>query len=110
MLTETTGNITVSTPGTMIKNRKINGCITIRADNVTIRNSEINCDGKTGINNWTQRHTGLLVEDSEIECGHKPGQTGISESNFTVRRTEMFGCENIIWAERKRGDRGQLST
>ena len=29
----------------------------------------------------------------------QPGQTGISERNFTVRRTEMFGCENIIWAE-----------
>jgi pectate lyase len=100
-LTESTGNITVSTPGTVIANRKINGCITIRASNVTIRNSEINCNGFAGIyNNRTLGHTGLLVEDTEIECGHKPGQTGISNSNFTVRRTELFGCENIIWAER----------
>ena len=41
----------------------------------------------------------MLVEDSKIECGHKPGQTGIGDRNFTVRTTEMFGCENIIWAE-----------
>jgi hypothetical protein len=98
-LRESTGDITVSRAGTVIANRKINGCITIRADNVTIRNSEINCDGKTGIANWS-RNRGLLVEDTEIECGHEPGQTGISDSNFTVRRSELFGCENIIWAER----------
>jgi hypothetical protein len=99
LLRESTGNITVSKPGAVIENRKINGCVTIRADNVTIRNSEIRCEGKTGINNWTQGHTGLLVEDTEIECGHEPGQTGISERNFTLRRSEVFGCENIIWAE-----------
>jgi hypothetical protein len=97
VLAESTGNITVSTPGTVIKNRKINGCIRIRASNVTVRNSEINCEGATGISN---NHMGLVVEDTEIECGHRPGQTGISSGNFTVRRTEVFGCENIIWAER----------
>ena len=99
LLTQSTGNITVSTPGRVIENRKINGCITIQADNVTIRNSEINCDGKTGIKNWTQGHTGLLVERTEIECGHKPGQTGISDRNYTIRRSEVFGCENNLWAE-----------
>ena len=81
----------------MIANRKINGCVTVQASNVTIRNSEINCDGATGI--WSGG-TGLLVENTEIECGHKPGQTGLTPQNFTVRRTELFGCENIIWAER----------
>jgi hypothetical protein len=99
LLRESNGNITVSRPGTVIENRRINGCITIQADNVTIRNSEINCDGRTGIKNWRQDHTGLLVVDTEIECGHKSAQTGISERNFTVRRSELFGCENIIWAE-----------
>ena len=43
LLRESTGNITVSTPGTVIENRKINGCVTFNASNVTIRNSEINC-------------------------------------------------------------------
>jgi hypothetical protein len=97
-LRESTGDITVSRPGTVIENRHVNGCITIRANNVTIRDSEVNCYGRAGI--LTQGYKGLLVEDSKIECGHRPGQTGISNSNFTVRRTEVLGCENLIWAER----------
>ena len=97
VLTESTGNITISTPGTVIQNRKINGCVTVNVPNVTIRNSEINCDGRSAI--WSGS-TGLLVEDTEIECGHKPGQTGLTPQNYTVRRSELFGCENIIWAER----------
>jgi hypothetical protein len=96
-LTESTGNITVSTPGTVIQNRKIKGCLRIRASNVTIRNAEINCDGPSAV--WSGS-TGLLVEDTEIECGHRPGQTGLTSANYTVRRSELFGCENIIWAER----------
>ena len=99
-LTESTGNITVSTPGRVIENRKINGCITIRADNVTIRNVEIHCDDYGIFNVVSQGNTGLLVEDTLIECGHQPGDAGITEGNYTIRRSELFGCENIIWAER----------
>jgi hypothetical protein len=101
LLRKSTGNITISKPGTVIENRKINGCITIRADNVTIRNSEINCDGLAAVYlRGSDPYTGLVVEDSEIKCGHKPGQTGISNHDYIVRRSELFGCENIVWAER----------
>ena len=95
-LRESTGNITVSTPGAVIENRKINGCVSVNARDVTIRNSEIHCDGSSAV--WSGS-TGLLVEDTEIECGHHPRQTGLTPQNFTVRRSELFGCENIIWAE-----------
>jgi CARDB protein len=96
-LRESTGNLTVSTPGAVIENRKINGCVTVNARDVTIRNSEIHCDGRRSVI-WSGS-TGLLVENSKIECGHQPGQTGIADRNFTIRGTETFGCENIIWAE-----------
>jgi hypothetical protein len=99
-LVESTGSFTVTVPGTVIQNRKINGCILIEANNVTIRNSEINCDGIAGVWNRGTTYSGLLVEDSEIECGHKPEQTGISNTNYTIRRSELFGCENILWAQR----------
>jgi hypothetical protein len=96
LLRESTGNVTVSTPGAVIANRKINGCVTVNAPNVTIRNSEIRCDGASVV--WSGS-TGLVVEDTLIECGHKPSQTGLTWRNYTVRRTEVFGCENILWAE-----------
>jgi pectate lyase len=103
LLEKSTGNITVSRPGTVIKNRKINGCIKIRANNVTVRNTEIHCsivrDGGYGISNLNG-NTGLVIEDVLIECGHDVGDGAVTLENFTIRRSEMFGCENIIWAER----------
>jgi chitodextrinase len=95
-LTESTGNITISTPGAVLENRKINGCVTVNAANVTIRNSEIRCDGASVV--WSGS-TGLVVENTVIECGHRPGTTGLTPGNYTVRRSELFGCENILWAQ-----------
>ena len=96
-LTESTGNITVTASGRVIQNRKINGCITVNAANVTVRNVEVHCNDDTGI---SLNSTGLLVEDALVECGHRAGLTGVGGSGFTVRRTEIFGCENNIWANR----------
>ena len=98
-LRESTGNITVSRRGAVIANRKINGCITVQASNVTIRNSEIRC------NDYVIRHlngnAGLLIEDVLIECGHQPGDAGLATtSGFTLRSSEVFGCENNVWVER----------
>ena len=96
-LTESTGNITVTASGRVIQNRKINGCITVNAANVTVRNVEVHCNDDTGI---SLNGTGLLVEDALVECGHRAGLTGVGGSGFTVRRTEIFGCENNVWANR----------
>ena len=81
----------------MIANRKINGCVKVNAPNVTIRSSEIVCSGASVV--WSGS-TGLVVEDTIIECGHTPRTTGLTPHNYTVRRSEISGCENIIWAER----------
>ena len=40
-----------------------------------------------------------MIEDALIECGHQPGDGGVTSANFTIRRSELFGCENIIWAQ-----------
>ena len=94
-LTDSTGNITVSTAGAVIQNRRINGCVTVNAANVTIRNSIIECNGGSVV--WSGS-TGLVIEDSIIECGHRPGTTAVTPRNYTLRRSELFGCENIAWA------------
>ena len=95
-LTESTGNITVSTPGTVIANRKINGCITVRAANVTIRNSMVVCSGASAI--WSGS-TGLVVEDTEVDCNDAAGRTAITPARYTARRVDAHSCENIFWAE-----------
>lgn len=100
-LTESTGDVFVTTAGTVIENRKINGCVIVSASNVTIRNSEIRCDDQAVVvadANGTGAQN-LVVEDSLIECAHHAGTTGITWRNYTVRRSELFGCENILWVQ-----------
>ena len=84
----------ISSAGTIVEKKLINGCITVNAPNVIIRESKIFCSG-TAINN---NSTGLLVEDSEISCKDTRG-TALTSQNFTARRINAYGCENVIWAE-----------
>ena len=71
----------------------------IRANNVTIRNSEIRNCTFYNVDN-TNGNTGLLIEDTLIECGHGNADTGVTNRNYTIRRSEVFGCENNLWADR----------
>ena len=95
-LMESTGNVTVSAAGTVIANRKINGCVTVRAANVTIRNSMVVCSGASAI--WSGS-TGLVVEDTEVDCNDAAGRTAITPARYTARRVDAHSCENIFWAE-----------
>ena len=91
------GGLTISTAGAVIDGRDITGPVVVNAPNVTIRNSKIRSNSFYVIDN---NSTGLVVEDSEILNRPVSGQpnchNGISEANFTVRRTEIAGCENAV--------------
>jgi hypothetical protein len=91
------GNLTVNTPGAVISNRLINGCVTVNAANVTIRRSKVVCNGPSAI--WSGS-TGLLVEDTEVDCNNAAGRTAITPQGYTARRVNAHGCENIFWASR----------
>jgi hypothetical protein len=88
--------VTISTSGAVISGRQINGCVTVNAPNVTIRNSKIACNGASAI--WSGS-TGLVVEDVEVDCGNEAGRTAITPRNYTARRVNAYGCENIFWAQ-----------
>lgn len=74
---------------TSISGEDVAGCITIGADNVTIRNSRIRCATEP-VN--ARGRSGVLVEDVEVDCGGNPG-TGLV-GNLTARRVNAHGCEN----------------
>lgn len=73
-ITETLQGLTVVEDGTIIENKRIIGGVTIKANNVTIRNCLIDGANRVGlpeINNWygvknMDGFTGLIVEDCEI--------------------------------------------
>lgn len=89
------GSLTISTAGTVVNGLEITGNVVVNAANVTIRNTRIHSNGMWVIDN---NSTGLVVEDSEIINRPVSGQNNchnaIGDANFTVRRTEITGCEN----------------
>jgi hypothetical protein len=93
------GTITVTQAGTTIDARDVTGSIIINAPNVTIRRTRVRSNAFRAIEN---NSTGLLVEDSEIlnlPGGQYNCHNGIGFSNFTLRRTEISGCENAVDAD-----------
>jgi len=87
--------MTISTAGAIIDGRDITGQVVVNAPNVTIRRSRIRSNTMWVVEN---NSTGLAVEDSEIinrpVAGQNNCHNGIGDSNFTVLRTEITGCEN----------------
>jgi Bacterial TSP3 repeat len=92
-LTPTSGNITISQAGAVIANRDHTGSITVNAPNVTILRTRVDSDAFLAIRS---NSTGLVVEDSEITDtdGGLMCHDAIGFGNFTMRRTEVTGCEN----------------
>ena len=87
------GSLTISTAGTIIDARDINGNIVVNAPNVTIRNSRITSSAMFVIQS---NSTGLVVENVEITDapGGNKCHDAISTSNYTIVRSEISGCEN----------------
>jgi hypothetical protein len=88
-LTPVNGDVTLSTPGQVYENKLVNGSITVKAPNVTIRNVKIVMHDFYGIRARTADPSNvdnLVVEDSEIDMGGEYGNNGIAFNHFTARR------------------------
>lgn len=96
-LTAYAGANPVVTNGAIIDSKTVTGCLDINASNVTIRKSVINCASGTAVQQEDDgTATGLVVQDTEIECTGSVGGNGITEGNFTATRVEIRSCENGI--------------
>ncbi|RBP51200.1 right-handed parallel beta-helix repeat-containing protein [Arenicella xantha] len=78
-------SVVISEPNAELKDRDINGCVSVAADNVRIRNVRINCAGFYGIK-ANSGHSNLLIEDVEIFGMQSAGILG---SDFTLRRANI---------------------
>jgi hypothetical protein len=88
------GGMTITQAGAVIDARNITGQVVVNAPNVTIRRSRIRSNAMWVVDNSS---TGLVIEDSEILNNPGAGNNchnGIGDSNFTIRRSEITGCEN----------------
>jgi hypothetical protein len=87
------GSIVVDQPGTVIDGLDVAGEITVRAANVTIRNTRITSGSFYPIEYFD---VGLLIEDTEIvgdQAG--AGTSGISFENYTARRVNIHGWASV---------------
>ncbi len=114
-LTHVVGDQTITTNGAVISHEWIDGCISIRANNVTIQDSLIHTqDSCSGGNNQAAGSaindgggdgtgagvvTGLKIIDTDVDgMNVNFDYTGISAMNYTCIRCSSYGFIHNFWA------------
>ncbi|GAA1876455.1 hypothetical protein [Asanoa iriomotensis] len=80
------------TDGEVVTGLDIDGCVDVKAKNVTIRQSRITCDRKTWAVRTYDTTRNLVLEDVEID-GSGVNSTAVCCDNYTLRRVEV---RNVI--------------
>ena len=93
------GSRTINTPGTVLENVVVDGCLTVNADNVTIRNVVVNCGNTYPIKaNYVD---GLKVEFTRLDCRGNTSK-GIyfeGSTNFRVDRIHITDCDDQFFID-----------
>ncbi|MCZ2813419.1 hypothetical protein O2W15_18465 [Modestobacter sp. VKM Ac-2979] len=86
------GPLVLSTPGQVVSNLDVDGCVTVLASDVTIRDVRIRCaDAASNRAVFVANDVrNLLIEDTEID-GLGSTHIGIGWSNYTLRRVNIHG-------------------
>ncbi|MFD1048726.1 hypothetical protein ACFQ1S_25945, partial [Kibdelosporangium lantanae] len=79
----------INTPGAVIDGKDIQGCVSIKANNVTIKRSRVRCDSYFPIRVY-EGIRGAVIEDTEID-GMNSGETNaaIGFEYYTARRVNI---------------------
>jgi hypothetical protein len=82
----------VTTPGAVIDRKHIPGNLLIRADNVTVKDSQI--DGTVYNDHGTAKHP-YTITDSTVGLASKCiTQPGLTSANYTARRVKVLGHDD----------------
>jgi len=95
-LTTYSGPSTITTDGTVIRNRVVNGNLNIQASNVQIINSRIN--GSVDLRSPKTSGYSFTITDSEVRMPDNLA-TGIMRGNFRATRVEVTGGRRSIYCE-----------
>jgi hypothetical protein len=85
---EKSGSVTADEDGQVLENLDIYGCVSIKADDVVIRNVRITCGHKQRAVVIEGSRTGILLEDSEID-GQGSTDVAIGWGGYTLRRVNV---------------------
>lgn len=83
--------LTASSAGAVYTNLDIRGCVTIQANNVTIRNSRItgNCDPVVAIRPYDREVTGTLIDHVDI-ISNSLGANAVAFRGYIMRFTHIL--------------------
>lgn len=96
------GSLTASTDGQVIEGREVTGSITVKADDVTIRNSHIvaSATGGGSCAICAESHTGLRVIDSTISgsgAGAQTAEAAVRDyGSATIEGSDLSLCNECI--------------
>ena len=79
------GSLTITEHGAVIDGLDITGTVTVRADDVTIRNTRIRNTGAIPVRN---HGSNLVIEDTEID-GQGMGNPAVAYNKYTLRRVNI---------------------
>ncbi len=87
------GSISITQDGAVVEGLDIDGCVQVRAKDVTIRSSRIRCASAEGQVAVAIADSGdrLTVEDVEID-GRGSTAVCVGYSRYTLRRVNVHGC------------------
>ncbi|MEZ5165885.1 MAG: S-layer homology domain-containing protein [Acidimicrobiales bacterium] len=93
------GSKTITANGTVLQNKVVNGCLTIRGDNVTIRNVVVNCSGNYPIK--VDGANGTRIEYSTLDClnNNTKGILFQDATNFAVDRIHITRCDDQFFID-----------
>ena len=95
---KSSGAITVTTPGTVIDGLLVNGGITVKAKNVTIRNTKV-VMGNIDVGDNDANPMNTLIEDVELDgTGWSAATTrpGIGYTGYTAHRVNIHGYKDGV--------------
>ncbi|MCC2594611.1 hypothetical protein LKO27_14495 [Tessaracoccus sp. OS52] len=91
-----TGPLTITAPGTVIKNKVVTGTLRIQAANVQIVNTRIN--GSVDLRDPRNTTHSFTITDSEVHIGDNLN-TGLMRGNFKANRVEVTGGRRSMYCQ-----------
>jgi hypothetical protein len=89
MVLKPSGSLIITVDGTVIDGLNVNGCISVKADNVTISRTRVHCTSGAAPVTQPTGSTGLILRDSELFADGLANAT--SGGNMTMLRNDMHG-------------------
>jgi len=100
-LTKLSGDMAITKAGTVLQNVDLDGYVTIKADNVTIRNSVLRggvkaTTGKALVMSWSGAKN-LVIKDSTLVARHPSAfLDGVSGKDVTVQRLDVSNVVDAV--------------